>query len=220
VPRPPCLCASAPFFMDLLPNGTEVVHIGVCTSVHVANRQIRVKIGQNGVKIGSKNDQKRAQIVMPILTFWVRTPSGASARAVLGVPKGQKPVFRGSKMPCGKVIHKMWKTLTPPGARERPTARGPAAAPNRSPAPSCQASVSGEGLSNRKERKERKEKTGEKRLAAPEAPCSTRLTFAFFVLFAVRNACRPARPASSLPASCVPRGAGTPGLLRAENTLP
>jgi hypothetical protein len=47
----------------------------------------------------------------------------------------------------------------------------------------------GGGLSNRRERKERKEKTGEKRLAAPEALCSTHLTFAFF---AVKNACLPA----------------------------
>jgi len=47
----------------------------------------------------------------------------------------------------------------------------------------------GGGLSNRKERKERKEKTGEKRLAAPEALCSTRFTFA---LFAVKNTCLPA----------------------------
>ena len=47
-----------PFFADFLPIGTEVVHIGVCTFVYVANRQIRVKIGQNGVKIVSKKARK------------------------------------------------------------------------------------------------------------------------------------------------------------------
>jgi hypothetical protein len=73
------------------------VHIVVCTSVHVVNRQIRVKIGQNGVKIVSKSGQKRAQIVMPILTFWVWTPSGASARAVLALPKGKKARLGGAK---------------------------------------------------------------------------------------------------------------------------
>jgi len=59
--------------------------------------------GQNRSKrrrFPSKRDQKGAHFVMPILTFWVWTPSGASARAVLGFPKGQKPVFRGSEMPC------------------------------------------------------------------------------------------------------------------------
>jgi hypothetical protein len=67
----------------------------------------------------------------------------------------------------------------------------------------------GGGLSNRKERKERKEKTGEKRLAAPEALCSTRLTFAFFALFAVKKACRPARPGPRpLPPDILPRPVG------------
>jgi len=47
---------------------------------------------------------------MPILTFWGVTPSGASARAVLPLPKGRFRVVQGSKMACGKVIHKMWKT--------------------------------------------------------------------------------------------------------------
>jgi len=147
---------------------------------------------------------------MPILTFWVVTPSGASARAVLPLRKGDFGVVQGSKRACAKVIHKKWETLAPPSPRERPTARGPAAAPNRNPAPSCQVSVSGGGLSNRKERKERKEKTGEKRLAAPEALCSTRLTFAFFALFAVKNACRPARPGPLSPSGTqVLRHSGT-----------
>ena len=83
---------------------------------------------------------------MPILTFWPFTPSGASARAVLGCRKGFFGGYFGPKRACAKVIHKMWKTLAPPGPRERPTARGPGAAPNRSPAPSRQASVSGERL--------------------------------------------------------------------------
>jgi len=83
---------------------------------------------------------------MPILTFWGVTPSGASARAVLPLPKGHFGVVQGSKRACAKVIHKMWKTLAVPGPKERSPARGPAAAPNRSPAPACQASVSGERL--------------------------------------------------------------------------
>jgi len=47
---------------------------------------------------------------MPILTFWVRTPSGASARADLALRKGHFGVVQGSKTACGKVIHKMWKS--------------------------------------------------------------------------------------------------------------
>ena len=122
----------------------QVFHNGVCASVHVKSHRKPSNSSQNRSKrrrFPSKSDQKRAHFVMPILTFWVVTPSGASARAVLGSLKGQKPVFRGSKMPCGKVIHKMWKTLAAPGPRKRPPARGSAAAPNRNPAPSCQVSV-------------------------------------------------------------------------------
>jgi len=47
---------------------------------------------------------------MPILTFGGVTPSGASARADLTLRKGLLGVVQGSKMACGKVIHKMWKT--------------------------------------------------------------------------------------------------------------
>jgi len=47
---------------------------------------------------------------MPILTFWVSTPSGASARADLPLRKGHFAVVQGSKTACAKVIHKMWKT--------------------------------------------------------------------------------------------------------------
>ena len=57
---------------------------------------------------------------MPILTFWGGTPSGASARAVLPHRKGHFGVVQGSKMACGKVIHKMWKT----GSRDSGTAPG------------------------------------------------------------------------------------------------
>jgi hypothetical protein len=84
-----------------------VIHNGACPKVPVKNHQIRVKIDQNGVKIVSKKVKKRAQIVMPILTFWGGTPSGASARAVLAFRNGHFGVVQGSKMPCGKVIHKM-----------------------------------------------------------------------------------------------------------------
>jgi len=112
---PSCLCATVPppprpFFVDFLPIGMEVVHIGVCTSVHVVNRQNRVKTGQNGVKIVSKNDQKRAQIVMPILTFGGVIPSGASAKAVLASRRGKKGAFRGAKSP-GQKLSTSWRRL-------------------------------------------------------------------------------------------------------------
>ena len=45
----------------------------------------------------SKSDQKGAHFVMPILTFWGVTPSGASARAVLAFRKGKKARFGGAK---------------------------------------------------------------------------------------------------------------------------
>jgi hypothetical protein len=81
----------------------QVIHNGVCPCVHVKFRQIRVKIDQNGVKFGSKRHQKRAQIVMPILTFWGVTPSGASARAVFAFRKGKKTGFRGTKWRAQKL---------------------------------------------------------------------------------------------------------------------
>jgi len=49
---------SSPFFMDSLPIGTEVVHNGVCTSVHVKNHQIRVKIDQKGDVFRQKGIKK------------------------------------------------------------------------------------------------------------------------------------------------------------------
>ena len=45
----------------------------------------------------SKRHQKRAQIVMPILTFWGWTPSGASAKADFALRKGKKARFGGAK---------------------------------------------------------------------------------------------------------------------------
>ena len=68
----------------------------------------------------SKSDQNRAHFIMPILTFRGVTPSGASAKADLGFRKGQKPCFRGSEMPCGKVIHNRKKLQE----RERGTGNG------------------------------------------------------------------------------------------------
>ena len=47
-----------PFFMDSIPIGTEVVHNGVCTSVHVQNHQIRVKIDQKGDVFRQKGTKK------------------------------------------------------------------------------------------------------------------------------------------------------------------
>jgi len=85
--------------------------------------------GQNRSKrrrFPSKTDQNRAHFVMPILTFWGVTPSGASAKAVLPIPKGHFGVVQGSKMACGKVIHKIGKTGNRDsgcGIRQRTTAR-------------------------------------------------------------------------------------------------
>ena len=56
--------------------------------------------GQNRSKrrrFPSKRHQKSAHFVMPILTFWVVTPSGASARADLGFRKGKKASLGGAK---------------------------------------------------------------------------------------------------------------------------
>ena len=111
----------------------QVIHSGVCQKVHVKNRQIRVKIDQNGVKIGSKSDQKRAHFVMPILTFWGVTPSGASAKAVLGYRKGFFGGYFGPKRACGKVIHKMCKT----GIRAYPLG----VLPSSTSPPDCQATT-------------------------------------------------------------------------------
>jgi hypothetical protein len=68
--------------------------------VHVKSRQIPSNSGQNRSKrrrFPSKSDQKRAHFVMPILTFWGVTPSGASARAVFAFRKGKKARFGGAK---------------------------------------------------------------------------------------------------------------------------
>ena len=97
--------------------------------MHIRPCQKPLNSGQNRSKrrrFPSKSDQKGAQFVMPILTFWGVTPSGASARAVFAFRKGHFRVVQGSKMACGKVIHKMWKT----GNRDS----GPA--PGRVPGPS------------------------------------------------------------------------------------
>ena len=80
----------------------------------------------------SKRDQKGAHFVMPILTFCPSTPSGASARAVLPLRRGHFGVVQGSKMACGKVIHKMGKTGNRDSAfgfRQRRTANTPATTP-------------------------------------------------------------------------------------------
>ena len=74
------------------------------------NHQIRVKIGQNGVKIGLKKVKKGAHFVMPILTFGGVIPSGASARAVLASRRGKKGAFRGAKSP-GQKLSTSWRRL-------------------------------------------------------------------------------------------------------------
>jgi hypothetical protein len=104
-----------------------VIHNGVCQSVHVKNRQIRVKIDQNGVKFGSKSDQKRAHFVMPILTFWGVTPSGASARAVFAFRKGKKGAFSGAPERVPKLSTIPWRLWITPGflfAASRPLSAG------------------------------------------------------------------------------------------------
>jgi hypothetical protein len=65
--------------------------------VHVKFHQIRVKIDQNGDVFRQKAIKKGAHFVMPILTFWGWTPSGASARAVFAFRKGKKARFGGAK---------------------------------------------------------------------------------------------------------------------------
>ena len=88
---------------------SKVIHNDVWPYVGWQNAQKPIKIDQNGIKFGSKNDQKRAQIVMPILTFWGVTPSGASARADLASRKGKKGAFSGRKIARSKVIHNLHK---------------------------------------------------------------------------------------------------------------
>jgi len=68
--------------------------------------------GQNRSKrrrFPSKRDQKGAHFVMPILTFGGVTPSGASARAVLGFRKVKKRVFGGPKCRVEKLSTKCGK---------------------------------------------------------------------------------------------------------------
>jgi hypothetical protein len=120
---------SAPVLLIVyLSIAAKVMHNEVWPCVHVANHQIRVKIGQNGVKIGSKNDQKRAQIVMPILTFWPVTPSGASARADFAFPKGKKARFGGAKWRPEKLSTiSTWTGCPKPRRRNRGKGSGAAA---------------------------------------------------------------------------------------------
>ena len=78
----------------------QVFHNGVCASVHVKSRRKPSNSCQNRSKrrrFPSKSDQKRAHFVMPILTFWGVTPSGASAKAVFAFQKGKKTRFGGAK---------------------------------------------------------------------------------------------------------------------------
>ena len=72
----------------------------------------------------SKRDQKGAHFVMPILTFWGWTPSGASARAVFAFRKGKKGAFPG---PPGRVPK--LSTVSTKGASARTFRIGAAARP-------------------------------------------------------------------------------------------
>jgi hypothetical protein len=93
---PPCLRPSVPFFHILPPLARKL-----CTTAHRNTSMTKPSNScQNrsfGARKPSKSDQNRAQFVMPILTFAGLTPSGASARPVLGGPKGQKGRFSSAK---------------------------------------------------------------------------------------------------------------------------
>ena len=83
--------------------------------------------GQNRSKrrrFPSKSGQKGAHFVMPILTFWGWTPSGASARAVFAFRKGKKGAFPG---PPGRVPK--LSTVSTKGASARTFRIGAAARP-------------------------------------------------------------------------------------------
>ena len=106
----------------------------------------------------SKSDQKGAHFVMPILTFWVVTPSGASARAVSACRKGHFRCIWGSKMARGKVIHIFHKGGLMQRRQEKKRERGtgnrergkrPRALPAPTLQPTLQSQVSSrtEGLS-------------------------------------------------------------------------
>ena len=70
----------------------------------------------------SKRHQKGAHFVMPILTFWGVTPSGASARAVLAFRKGKKARFGGAKWRPKKLstIRKSYPQFERRGGRGMP----------------------------------------------------------------------------------------------------
>ena len=55
---PQSLSPSVPFLLHFPPIGTEIVHNGVCPSVHVTNHQIRVKIDQKGDVFRQKGIKK------------------------------------------------------------------------------------------------------------------------------------------------------------------
>ena len=97
----------------------QVMHNGVCASVHVKSRQKPSNSCQNRSKrrrFPSKSDQKRAHFVMPILTFGGWTPSGASARADFAFRKGKKARFGGAKWRPEKLSTITWRfCITPPG---------------------------------------------------------------------------------------------------------
>jgi len=131
VPRFP-----SPLFLALIvyhSTASKVIHNGVCTYVSSKFRHFGVKNRSNGVKIGSKKVKKGAHFVMPILTFWVLTPSGASARADLACRKGFLGWYFGPKTARAKVVHNFRKGRE---KRERGTGNPPEAGRpgNREPA--------------------------------------------------------------------------------------
>ncbi|MCX5675406.1 MAG: hypothetical protein NTX87_10410, partial [Planctomycetota bacterium] len=96
----------------------QVIHNGVCASVHVKSRQVPSNSGQNRSKrrrFPSQREQKGAHVVMPILTFWVVTPSGASAKAVFAFRKGKKAPFGGAKWRPEKLSTIRWRLCIAPG---------------------------------------------------------------------------------------------------------
>ena len=102
------------------------------------NHHIRVKIGQNGDVFRQKAIKKGAHFVMPILTFWGVTPSGASARADFAFRKGKKGAFSGPPRRVQKL-----STISTKGTPWRTFRMGEAAADIESWAPRGLARPSG-----------------------------------------------------------------------------
>jgi len=113
-----------PLLIVYLSTAPKVIHSEVWPYISSKFRHFRVKNRSNGVKIVSKKVKKGAHFVMPILTFWLFTPLGASARAVFAFRKGKKGAFSGRSGASSKVIHKLAAVVDragPFGSPRRPS---------------------------------------------------------------------------------------------------